>query len=277
MTAFFAQRKSFKSSCVFGPAFAKLTAQSVRKIKKFFRMLLPPERPAGADFIQIHSHHMPIIYRQHPRAKTYVLRIHPNKTVVVTMPRRGSKKFAQDFVTSRKAWLEKHWKIMEGRKLPPQILRPGMEIYFRGRPMLLELEKQNGAAQLRLGSELLCAGATDGNLRPVIETHLQRLAQIELVERVQDLAVKYEAVVNKIVVRSQKSRWGSCSQNGTISLNWRLIQLPPEVCDYIIIHELMHLRELNHSRRFWAHVAKSCPNYLQAEEWLKHNSGCVGF
>jgi hypothetical protein len=73
-------------------------------------------------------------------------------------------------------------------------------------------------------------------------------------------------------VRNQKSRWGSCSRRGTISLNWRLIQAPPFVCDYIILHELSHLKEMNHSARFWHEVERVCPDYKMAERWLKQHS-----
>jgi predicted metal-dependent hydrolase len=70
-------------------------------------------------------------------------------------------------------------------------------------------------------------------------------------------------------VRAQKTRWGSCSARGTISLNWRLIQAPPGVVDYLIIHELMHRREMNHSARYWKLVAQAFPDYRRAEQWLK--------
>jgi hypothetical protein len=73
-------------------------------------------------------------------------------------------------------------------------------------------------------------------------------------------------------VRNQRSRWGSCSRRRTISLNWRLIQTPAFVRDYIILHELMHLREMNHSARFWRQVEIVCPDYRNAEHWLKQHS-----
>ena len=77
-------------------------------------------------------------------------------------------------------------------------------------------------------------------------------------------------------MRSQRSRWGSCSAKRTISLNWRLIQAPPFVRGYIILHELMHLREMNHSDRFWAAVAEVCPDWREAERWIKRNGALVG-
>ena len=82
--------------------------------------------------------------------------------------------------------------------------------------------------------------------------------------------------VKHVVVRNQRSRWGSCSSTGTISLNWRLVQTPDFVRDYIIYHELMHLREMNHSARFWARVEEVCPGWREAEHWLKRNGSLLG-
>jgi predicted metal-dependent hydrolase len=84
-----------------------------------------------------------------------------------------------------------------------------------------------------------------------------------------ELAAPHALPVRRVTVRNQRSRWGSCSRRGTISLNWRLVQAPPFVRDYLIFHELAHLREMNHSTRFWQTVAGLCPDYQLAERWLK--------
>jgi len=220
---------------------------------------------------------MPIIYRRHARARNYVLRLYANKTVVVTVPRAGTRSFARTFVASRRNWLEKQWRILEARKIPPQVLRPGMEILFRGEQVALRARQNGPRWQLQFGGETAPLADPDGNLRPALERHLQNLARTELAIRVRELAAAQRLEIKRVVVRNQKSRWGSCSHNGTISLNWRLVQLPAKVRDYIIVHELMHLRELNHSPRFWAEVEKVYPDYHAAEDWLKQNSGQVGF
>ena len=75
--------------------------------------------------------------------------------------------------------------------------------------------------------------------------------------------------MSRVSIRNQRSRWGSCSSRGAIALNWRLIQMPAEVSDYVILHELMHLREPNHSRQFWREVAAVCDGWRDAERWLK--------
>ena len=250
----------------------------MKTLRKFFRLLSPPEVKPHADFIEINGmHRMPVVYRRHARAKNYVLRLQADRTVVVTLPRRGSLQFAQEFVLSRKVWLEKQWGILEARRVPPRTLVLGTEVLFRGTPTVLRVEQVGVTWHLCLNKERFPMPEQQEDLRPTLEAHLKRLAKTELTQRVEELCVANGSTIRKVVVRNQRSRWGSCSYNGTISLNWRLLQVPPYVRDYIIIHELMHLRQLNHSPQFWAEVEGACPDYRQAEDWLKENSGQVGF
>ena len=110
----------------------------------------------------------------------------------------------------------------------------------------------------------------------MLEAQFARRARIELPARTWELAAETGVDVKHVTVRNQRSRWGSCSAGGTISLNWRLVQTPDPVRDYIIYHELMHLREMNHSDRFWARVEEVCPWWRDAEKWLKRNGGLLG-
>jgi predicted metal-dependent hydrolase len=75
----------------------------------------------------------------------------------------------------------------------------------------------------------------------------------------------------RVTVRDQRSRWGACSAKGAITLNWRLVQMPPEVADYVMLHELAHLRQPNHSRKFWREVAAICEHWRAAEQWLRRH------
>lgn len=79
----------------------------------------------------------------------------------------------------------------------------------------------------------------------------------------------------RIRVKDQRSLWGSCSRQGTLNFNWRLILTPPAVLDYVVIHELAHLLEMNHSKRFWGHVAAWCPDHKAHRRWLRENSESI--
>jgi predicted metal-dependent hydrolase len=112
-------------------------------------------------------------------------------------------------------------------------------------------------------------GVPAADLRDLVEPWLVARARRELPAALLGWAAEFDITVPRVSIRNQRSRWGACSPNGTITLNWRLIQTPPAVRDYVLIHELMHRRELNHSRRFWRLVAAACPGHAAARRWLR--------
>jgi hypothetical protein len=101
---------------------------------------------------------------------------------------------------------------------------------------------------------------------------LRNFAKRYLPERVYKLADKYNFKVNNISVRNQKTRWGSCSARGNLSFNFNLVQYKKEIIDYVIVHELCHLKEMNHSIKFWLLVEKICPDYKAFRKELKKHS-----
>jgi predicted metal-dependent hydrolase len=107
-------------------------------------------------------------------------------------------------------------------------------------------------------------------LRPASEVRdLRARAGVELPPQLLALADAHGLTVARVTIRDQRSRWGSCSPKGHIALNYRLLLMPPEVREYILIHELMHLKQANHSRRFWRLVEAACPGFRDAERWLR--------
>lgn len=102
------------------------------------------------------------------------------------------------------------------------------------------------------------------------ERHVLRArARAELPPRLLELAAQHGLAVTRVSIRNQRTRWGSCGPDGHISLNWRLVLMPQPARDYVLIHELMHLRRLDHSRAYWRLVAAAYPGYREAREWLR--------
>jgi predicted metal-dependent hydrolase len=241
-----------------------------------FKFILNPARRSATEaFLAVSGRQLPLVFTRNPRARRYVLRLGPDGSTRLTVPRGGSVAEAWRFADRNKDWLARQLQRLAGRPVRPKEWSVGTEILFRGAPVKIAVSNRGAGDGIQFGGELLKANNLADDLRPVIERHLWRLATHELPPRVLEYAALHQLPVRRVSVRSQRSRWGSCSRRGTISLNWRLIQTPPHVQDYIILHELCHLREMNHSVRFWREVERVCPEYEAAERWLKLHSSLL--
>ena len=108
--------------------------------------------------------------------------------------------------------------------------------------------------------------------RPVEDSRaLRDHARRELPPRLLEIAAQQGLAVSRVSIRNQRSRWGSCGRDGHICLNWRLVLMPAAVREYVLIHELMHLRRMDHSPAYWRLVAEACPGYLEARDWLRRH------
>jgi predicted metal-dependent hydrolase len=233
----------------------------------FDQFLSRTNQPASVvDMILVGARAVPLLSVRNPRARRYLLRVRSDGTARVTIPRRGTFAAGREFAQRHTVWLERQLTRLAAQPRTPAAWPVGADIWSRGDRVRIEASEPG---RIRFGSESLHVADPSGDLRPVIELHLRRLAAQELPPRVQNLAAQQGLTVRRISVRNQKTRWGSCSRRGTISLNWRLIQTPPFVQEYICLHEIFHLREMNHSARYWQAVERACPDYRQAERWLK--------
>lgn len=222
----------------------------------------------SADTLQLGESNVTIHYVRNPRARRYVLRLTREGAARVTIPRGGSLGFAREFARKNEAWLRRQLQRKHAEAARPRSWTDGTQILLRGETVTLKVERRGQDLLVRFGDESLVLATPREDLRPEIERHLWSLADKELRWRTEQLAGAHQVEIKRIVVRNQRSRWGSCSPRRTISLNWRLIQAPARVRDYLIVHELMHVREMNHSPRFWRLVEEACPDYGQAEAWL---------
>jgi len=239
--------------------------------------LFGPRQPAQPDhdWLVVGTRRVRLCFVRNRRARRYILRLRPDGTARVTVPRGGSLVEANRFAERSVAWLEQQLLQQALRPRRPETWSAGAEIFFRGERVRLEHGANGEAGLVRFGSEVVPVADTAGDLRPAIERHLRCMAAQELPPRVLELAAAHGLPVRRVTVRNQRSRWGSCSRRGTISLNWRLVQTPVFVRDYLVLHELAHLKQMNHSRRFWIEVARLCPGFREAERWLKQHSSLL--
>ncbi len=214
---------------------------------------------------------MPVRVNQIIRSerKTLALIVKPDGSLIVRAPLRASEKAIRDFVGSNAKWIEKKRVEALGFLPPaPKQYIPGEMFLYLGNTYPLEIVKGQKVPLLLEGSFKL-AGSDQKNARLAFERWYRGQAKQILNERVSQYASQYDFQYKKIGITSARTRWGSCSSNGSLNFSWRLILAPMEVVDYVVVHELVHTLFHNHSRRFWKRVEKIMPDYKERRKWLR--------
>ena len=232
---------------------------------------LPLLAPAAdEEFLRGARGPLPVRFVRHRRARRYLLRVDARGVARVTMPRWGRRTEARAFAEGHVTWIERE----RARQLHRAAARPrlvhGASVLLRGLPSPVVVHANGSATHVRV-AELTGEVPPGADVHRTVLAMVRALAAHELPRRLHVLAAQYGLAVSRVTIRNQRTRWGSCSSDGRISLNWRLLQMPEHVCDYVLLHELMHLRVRNHSARFWRQVAAACPGYEQARAWLREH------
>lgn len=206
------------------------------------------------------------------------LRINRKGEVVVTVPARTPKMIVNRFVNQNMDWI-----VTQQAKLSIEKVLPDDQVYIFGKVYTAVVtsnpDTRVGCAITGDNLEINIAGSvkplSHKEVQSTLSRFLRTVAAAYILKRTPQLADRMGIVYGKIQLREQKSRWGSCSSTGTLNFNWRLAHAPPAVVDYVIIHELAHRKEMNHSSRFWQIVAKYDPAYKQHQGWLKREGKWV--
>jgi len=216
----------------------------------------------------------PYSIRESPRAKRVILRISAPGRLEVVVPLGFERKKVEKIVEAKRAWIEKTLKKLEtgpepSSALPESITLTAVDkvfsvLYQPGETDVLELV-YSGDSVVRIAGRL---GQAE-TCRFLLHKWLQHQGRIHLIPWLKRSSNQTGLRYQKAQVRGQKSRWGSCSSRGTISLNFKLLFLPKELAQYVLIHELAHIRHLNHSPAFWELVAQYEPEHRKREAALK--------
>jgi predicted metal-dependent hydrolase len=201
------------------------------------------------------------------RARRYIMRVRPDGTLRVTIPRGGSRAEAVAFMDRHRGWIARERSRVQ-RERAPVVWTHGSIVLLHGSPHRIEIHGGTGGLVARYADRSVRVESAS-NVRAEVELDLRQLAAARLPHRLKELADRHGLQFTRVTIRNQRSRWGSCARSGAIALNFRLVQMPPDICDYVLIHELMHLKQQNHGRRFWALVERAFPEYKEAERWLR--------
>jgi predicted metal-dependent hydrolase len=211
----------------------------------------------------------PVVIRESRRARRLSVRVYPDGRVEVVVPPRARAREVERFLAAHRAWIDdKRARALRNRPAPESF--PPAGVNFRATGEAWRLHLAGGAGNLRLaevgtgvaGGILRVSGVLHASkLRARLRAWLLRAARARLEPRVAQIAAALGVRYSKVAIRRQRSRWGSCSVRGTISLNACLLFQRPEVVDYLIVHELTHVKHMNHSARFWKAVESQCPGW----------------
>ena len=178
--------------------------------------------------------------------KTLAIQINPDLSVTVRAPMYASQRDIERILKEKENWIQKHIE------------------------QIREREERSEETQENQGKSAKKNYLTNEEIQKLAEKALEYVPK-----RVSYFAEQIGVEYGKLTVRNQKTRWGSCSSKGNLNFNCLLMLTPPEVIDYVVVHELCHRKEMNHSKAFWAEVEKVLPNYKEQAKWLKENGGQI--
>ena len=197
--------------------------------------------------------------------------------VKVSVPLTLSDSRIRNLVTKRTPWIKNKLREQSDRPItPPKEYVSGETVTYLGKNYRLKvLIGEQPSIKLRRGYVEATVTKTDldtkNTIRSLLEHWYRSLAEKRLGEKTARLAGVIGVNPASVTVKNYKSRWGSCSTKGDISYNWRIILAPHSIVDYVVVHELCHMLEHNHSSKYWKHVERHVPNWRECREWLKHN------
>ena len=214
------------------------------------------------------GHDIPVRLRRNARARRLILRQDiKNGGFTLTLPKRASLTAAQRFINDQTEWLIKH----NSHIAPPRRFTDGDKILYRGSDHLIVSRPDQTRGLITVTNTEIHIPGDPAHLHRRLCDFIKTECRAALAGRVREKAARIGKTVRRIRIADQSTRWGSCSSTGTLSFSCRLIFAPDFVIDYLAAHEVTHLREMNHSDRFWQLLYGICPETDRAEDWLKMN------
>ena len=206
--------------------------------------------------------------RVSPRARRLTARVHVGGRVEIVVPVGVSPKTVRDFVNRFTPWIDRKVAAMQCVSVPEAAVPVAVEFAFSGERFDVDwivATRRNLSFQ---GDRLVVQAPDDGVARLLLQGWLKRAAAERLAPNLLRLADELKYSVARVAIRCQRTRWGSCSTRGTVSLNCSLVFLRPEVVRYLFMHELAHTKHMNHSANFWRLVERLEPDYLSLDREL---------
>ncbi len=209
--------------------------------------------------------------RRSQRARRVRVTVDPARGVEVVLPRRAAEREAAAAISELRPWIER--RVAELERARAAVAARGNSVPYLGES--LRLVAQRGRRRVhRRGNELLVPATADERAT-ALERWYRTAARNEIAGRLDRACTLAGTSYAGLTIRGQRTRWASCSPTGTMSFNWRLMLAPASVLDYVVWHEVCHLEVLDHSPRFWALLARRCPDYREHARWLRRHGATL--
>ena len=239
------------------------------------------------------------------RRKTISITVEPDQKVLVKAPDQVSREEIQHVVQKKAPWIIKKRRRLANQSATDVLgFTEGRQLWYQGKAYFLKIykeenqkeskqeaakkeafvmererEKRHGRVAL-LGEQMIVyaeSGQGAEIRKHLLQWYYQQAGQ-RIAKLVENYSSFFEESVNRISIKDQKSLWGSCSSKRNLNFNWRLIMAPPQVLRYVVVHEMCHLKHMNHSKEFWKEVADILPDYQEWKRWLrKHGDSLMSF
>ncbi len=261
----------------------KISARSVKPFRQKIAKSISFVDPVDRSTI-----HLPYTLIVSQRARRLSMKIGIDRGLEVVIPPRFNQNRIEPFMTQHHDWIIKNIKKHSARQnqIKTNKIKDGYTIKILGEPKTVRIcqtSKKKSyvkvARALKFNSDaayydneeitIYQSDKSPDEIKNILENHLKKEAKKIFAARTSVLASRMNLTYNRITIKSQKTRWGSCSKNKNLNFNWRLILTEPEIMDSIIIHELSHLVHMNHGRRFYNLVEQYCPNHKKLNKKLK--------
>ena len=227
-------------------------------------------KPQGTQLslFETRSSSDPFAVRVSPRARRLTARVHIGGRVEIVVPVGVNARAVRDFVQRFTPWIDRKVAAMQCFAEPSAPVPPSIEFTYTGERFEVKWQEASKRSIAQEGDRLFVQAPGDGDARLLLQGWLKRAAEERLAPRLLELAGELNYSVHRVVIRCQRTRWGSCSTRGTVSLNCSLVFLRPEVVRYLFLHELAHTRHMNHSSGFWRLVERLEPDYRRLDREL---------
>jgi predicted metal-dependent hydrolase len=201
--------------------------------------------------------------RRSTRARRVRVTVDADGSVTVTLPRKAPERAAREAVQELAPWIARRRRVLA--RAAEEVARPAGTVPYVGATLVLE--PQPGRTRVHRRGDVLLV--PDGDPRAALERFYRRAARAEIGTRLDAATARAGTRYTGLTIRGQRTRWASCSSEGAMSFNWRLLLAPAEILDYVVEHEVCHLEVMDHSPRFWALLESRAPDWRAHAKWLR--------